>query len=55
MISRRRLHVLLQAFFDGFGYTGLFTRVRRPGAPQSYFRSDEDAFLDFPLSRFFSS
>jgi hypothetical protein len=45
MISRRHLHVLLQAFIDGFGFTGLFTHVRRPGAPVSYLRRDDDEHL----------
>jgi hypothetical protein len=38
-----QLSVLAQAFFDGFGFTGLFKPLRRPGAPESYFRRDEDA------------
>jgi hypothetical protein len=49
MISKRRFQILLDAFFDGFGFTGLFTRVRRPGAPESYFRRDEDVSPDFPV------
>jgi hypothetical protein len=32
---------LVTAFFDGFGFTGLFTRLRHPGGPESYFRRDE--------------
>jgi hypothetical protein len=27
MIITRRFQMLLDAFFDGFGFTGLFTRV----------------------------
>jgi hypothetical protein len=42
MISQRRFRFLLESFFAGFGFTGLFTRWRRPGAPESYFRRDED-------------
>jgi hypothetical protein len=48
MITKRRFRIVLDAFFDGFGLTGLFTRVRRPGGPQSYLRRDEDVSPDFP-------
>jgi hypothetical protein len=37
-----RLRLGVQAFLDGFGFAGLFGPLRRPGAPESYFRRDED-------------
>jgi hypothetical protein len=36
-----RLSVLIDAFLDGFGFTGLFGPLRRPGAPEYLFAQEE--------------
>jgi hypothetical protein len=43
MITQRRFRMLFESFFDGFGFTGRFTRWRRHGAPESYFRRDQES------------
>ena len=35
-----QLSVLAQAFFDGFGLTGLFSKAQRPGVPEFLFTQD---------------
>jgi hypothetical protein len=41
-VFRMRLRLFIQSFLDGFGFAGLFGPLRRPGAPESYFRRNDD-------------
>jgi hypothetical protein len=47
-VQPMQLADVMQSFFDGFGFTGLFTRVRRAAAPVSYFRRDDGEDAEEP-------
>jgi hypothetical protein len=52
MITKRRFRIVLDAFFDGFGLTGLFTRVRRPEDRRATSAATKMSFRTARLSRF---